>query len=72
MDNNTLNLVGRKKFNIPQEAIAMLLVEFDQEPIEERIEEVKKLSEKYQLCEEIAVAHSKEEQDILWKARKAI
>ncbi|MFN8672756.1 MAG: FAD-binding and (Fe-S)-binding domain-containing protein [Candidatus Sericytochromatia bacterium] len=72
MDNNTLNLVGRKKFNIPEDAFAMLLVEFDEEPINEKIEEVKKLAEKYKICEELAVAHSKEEQDNLWKARKAI
>lgn len=72
MDNNTLDLVGREKFNIPHDAYAMLIVEFDKEPINEKIEEVKKLTLKYQICENIAVAYKKEEQYTLWKARKAI
>ncbi|RYX94155.1 FAD-binding protein, partial [bacterium] len=72
MDNNTLNLLGRNKFNIPYDAKAMLLVEFDKEPIDEKIETVNLLTEKYQLCEKIAVAYEKEAQEILWKARKAI
>ncbi|MBC7475658.1 MAG: 4Fe-4S dicluster domain-containing protein, partial [Candidatus Sericytochromatia bacterium] len=72
MDNNTLNLLGRNKFNIPFDAKVMLLVEFDQDPIEDKILEVKQLTKKYKLCEEIAVAFEKEAQDNLWKARKAI
>ena len=72
MDNNTLNLLGRNKFNIPYDAKVMLLVEFDKEPIDEKIESVKDLTKKYNLCENIAVAYEKEAQDNLWKARKAI
>lgn len=72
MDNNTLNLLGRNKFNIPLDAKAMLLVEFDQEPINKKIDEVKNLITKYKLCREIDIAFEKESQDNLWKARKAI
>ncbi len=72
MDNNTLNLLGRNKFNIPYDAKAMLLVEFDKDPISEKIEDVNKLTEKYDLCENISVAYEKEAQDNLWKARKAV
>ncbi len=72
MDNNTLNLIGRNKFNIPLDAKAMLLVEFDQQPIHEKIDSLNKLKEKFKLCENIDVAYEKEAQDNLWKARKAI
>jgi FAD/FMN-containing dehydrogenase len=36
MDNNTLNLIGRNRFDIPYDAKAMLLVEFDKEPIDRK------------------------------------
>ncbi|MFN8575590.1 MAG: FAD-binding and (Fe-S)-binding domain-containing protein [Candidatus Sericytochromatia bacterium] len=72
MDNNTLNLIGRNKFDIPYDAKSMLLVEFDKEPIDEKIQSVKELTKKYNLCEKLEVAHEKEAQEELWKVRKAV
>lgn len=72
MDNNSLNLIGRNRFDIPYDAKAMLLVEFDKDPIEEKIESVKDLTLKYNLCEKLEVAHSKEHQAELWSVRKAV
>jgi FAD/FMN-containing dehydrogenase/Fe-S oxidoreductase len=72
MDNNTLNLIGRNRFDIPYDAKAMLLVEFDKEPIEEKINHVRELTKKYNLCDKLEVAHEKEAQEELWKVRKAV
>lgn len=72
MDNNSLNLIGRNKFDIPYDAKAMLLVEFDKEPIDEKVETVKGLINKYNLCDKLEVAYEKEHQDELWKVRKAV
>ncbi|MFN4151855.1 MAG: FAD-binding oxidoreductase, partial [Candidatus Sericytochromatia bacterium] len=72
MDNNTLNLLGRNKFGIPFDAKATLIVEFDEEPFEPKVEDVKTLSQKYKMSGEIAIAYDKEAQDNLWKTRKAI
>lgn len=72
MDNNSLNLIGRNRFDIPYDAKSMLLVEFDKEPIDEKIESVKELTLKYNLCEKLEIAHSKEHQAELWSVRKAV
>ncbi len=72
MDNNSLNLIGRNKFNIPLDARAMLLVEFDQAPFDEKIKEIKSLEMKYKLALPVNIAFDKEAQENLWKARKAI
>ncbi|GIW22362.1 MAG: hypothetical protein KatS3mg068_1369 [Candidatus Sericytochromatia bacterium] len=71
MDNNTMNLVGREKFNIPKNAQIMLIVEFD-EDIENKVTNIKKIENKFDLSESIKVAFDKSEQENLWKARKAI
>ncbi|MCI0527996.1 MAG: FAD-binding oxidoreductase [Nitrospira sp.] len=72
MDTSAMDIVGRAKHRIPQEARALLLVEFDQDPIEDSIRHVLELCCQYRLCGEVQVAHDKEEQAALWKARKAI
>lgn len=72
MDNNTLNLLGRNKFGIPFDAKATLIVEFDTEPFEPKVEDIKTLSQKYKMSGEISIAYDKESQENLWKTRKAI
>ncbi|MBI3994913.1 MAG: FAD-binding oxidoreductase, partial [Nitrospirae bacterium] len=77
MDASSLNLIGRSRFGVPPEAAAMLLVEFDEEPIEEPIERVRKTTRAYRLSCPVQVARSdepqgREQQEALWKVRKAI
>jgi FAD/FMN-containing dehydrogenase/Fe-S oxidoreductase len=72
MDASAMDIVGRTRHGIPQEARAMLLMEFDESPIDERLQRVRELCRGYELFGEIQVAHEKEDQAALWKARKAI
>jgi Fe-S oxidoreductase len=72
MDSNAMNLVGRAANGIPEEAQALLLMEFDQGNLEEQITQAKRLCDRYTLCGTMAVAREKEEQADLWKIRKAI
>jgi FAD/FMN-containing dehydrogenase/Fe-S oxidoreductase len=72
MDTSAMDIVGRAKYQIPPEARALLLVEFDQDPIESSIRRVRELCRPYRLCGEMQVAHDKEAQAAFWKARKAI
>ncbi|MBI3596579.1 MAG: FAD-binding oxidoreductase, partial [Nitrospirae bacterium] len=77
MDASSLNLIGRGRFGIPQEAAAMLLVEFDEEPIEDKIHRIYETTKTYRLSRPIDVArsdqvHGQEQQEALWRVRKAI
>jgi FAD/FMN-containing dehydrogenase/Fe-S oxidoreductase len=72
MDASAMDIVGRSRYGIPQEARALLLVEFDEDPIDHWLQRVRELCRQYRLCGGIQVAHEKEEQAALWKARKAI
>ncbi|MBI3811183.1 MAG: FAD-binding oxidoreductase [Nitrospirae bacterium] len=77
MDASSLNLIGRDRFDIPAEAAAMLLVEFDEEPIEDKIERLKETTRAYRLCRPVDLARSDEprgleQQEAFWKVRKAI
>ena len=77
MDSSSLNLIGRGRFDIPPAAAAMLLVEFDEEPIEEKIERVREATRAYRLSRPVEAARSDEplgleRQEALWKVRKAI
>jgi len=77
MDASSLNLIGRDRFGIPAESAAMLLVEFDEEPIEDKIERVRETTRAYRLSRPVEVARSDEprgleKQEALWKVRRAI
>ncbi len=77
MDSSSLNLIGRDRFGIPAEAAAMLLVEFDEEPIEDKIERFRETTRAYRLSRPVEMARSdeprgRERQEALWKVRKAI
>ena len=77
MDASSLNLIGRGRFGIPSEAAAMLLVEFDEEPIEEKIHKVRETARAYRLSRPVEFARSdeprgQEQQEALWRVRKAI
>jgi len=72
MDANAMDIVGRSRHHIPLEARAMLLVEFDEDPIDHCIQRVRELCRPYRLCGEMQIACEQEEQAVLWRARKAI
>ncbi|MFQ5598712.1 MAG: FAD-binding and (Fe-S)-binding domain-containing protein, partial [Nitrospiria bacterium] len=71
MDGNTLDLVGRARFEIPREAGVMLLIEFD-EAIREKMATVKTRMEKADLAGKMAIAFDPAQQAALWTVRKAM
>ncbi len=71
MDANTLNLIGRQKFHVPEDAEAMLLVEFDQSG-RQKMEAMIRGLEGYQLSAPVRVALDPEQQAQFWGVRKAI
>ena len=72
MDGNTLDLIGRKNYDIPSDVAASLLIEFDQGEDPARSERLMSFCRKYHLSADPVVAFDREKQDQLWKARKAL
>lgn len=74
MDANTLNLIGRAEHNVPADAAATLLAEFDATlmSIGEILERVKAVCRNYRLCQDPTIAVEKEHQEQLWKARNSL
>ena len=72
MDANTLDLLGRTSYHIPQDAAATLLIEFDQDGNHDGIAQLKKACQPYRLAAAPAIATDPQEQQTLWKARKAL
>jgi FAD/FMN-containing dehydrogenase/Fe-S oxidoreductase len=76
MDANTLNLIGRERHHIPADAAATLLAEFVQDgaqaSITEQAERVTAICRRYRLSTDPLVAFSRDQQEELWKARKAL
>ncbi|MBN4054074.1 FAD-binding oxidoreductase [Nitrospira defluvii] len=71
MDSNTLDLVGRERFGIPEDAAVMLLLEFD-DSIHKKMERAKSRITQAQLCGPIKIEFDPVQQASLWKARKAM
>ncbi len=72
MDANTLNLIGRHTYGIPQDSAATLLIEFDQGEDPGRSERLLSFCRGYRLSSDPVVAFDGEKQKELWKARKAL
>jgi FAD/FMN-containing dehydrogenase/Fe-S oxidoreductase len=72
MDANTLNLIGRAQYHIPDESAATLLIEFDQDGDHGGIAQLKEACQQYRLASDIVIATDPEQQQNLWKARKAL
>ncbi|MEQ1680225.1 MAG: FAD-binding and (Fe-S)-binding domain-containing protein [Nitrospira sp.] len=76
MDANTLNLIGRAKHGIPDEAAATLLLELDADSIEidlqEQADALRAICRPYKLASEPTLAFDAERREQLWKARKAL
>jgi len=71
MDANSLDLVGREQFSIPEDAAVMLLAEFD-EDIHEKMNEASLFLESVALCVPMSIAFDPEQQADLWRVRKAM
>jgi len=72
VDGSTLDLIGREKFDIPSGADAMLLVEYDEAPFEEKNASARRIVSKYDLVCDPVEESDPEKQEALWKARRAI
>jgi FAD/FMN-containing dehydrogenase/Fe-S oxidoreductase len=72
IDGNTLDLIGRERFDLPPSAEAMLIVEFDDPPFDETVENLKSFLCKYELSGEPVFETDPKRQASLWDARKAI
>ena len=72
MDANTLNLIGRQNYDVPEDAAATLLIEFDQGEDPARSERLVALCRRYRLSADPVLAFDREKQDQLWKARNAL
>ncbi len=71
VDGSTLNLIGRQKHGIPEEAAALLLVEFDND-ISLKRRDFEKLAANLDLAGVPEYADDPAQAAPLWKARKAI
>ncbi|MGH7166831.1 MAG: FAD-binding and (Fe-S)-binding domain-containing protein [Nitrospiraceae bacterium] len=76
MDANTLNLIGRDRHNIPADAAATLLAEFDEDgprgSVQDRAAEATGLCRRYRLASNPVLAFEPEQREQLWQARKAL
>lgn len=76
MDANTLNLIGRGKHGIPDDATATLLVELDADSLEvdlrEKADAMAAICRSYKLASELTLAFDTSQREQLWKARKAL
>ncbi|MFQ5588577.1 MAG: FAD-binding and (Fe-S)-binding domain-containing protein, partial [Nitrospiria bacterium] len=71
MDANSLDLVGRERFEIPRNADVMLLLEFDQSA-KTRMSTAQDLMRKCDLAAPMAIAYDPEKTAALWRVRKAM
>ncbi len=72
MDRATLDLIGRSRFGIPEEADSLLLIEFDSEPQEELIAASRAILARHPSPVPLQVAVDPDLQKALWKARHAL
>jgi len=72
IDAEGLDLIGRGRYGIPQSAQAMLLVEFDEGNLEEKVEELRQVCSRYELSKEVETALEPDRQRDLWKVREAV
>ncbi len=72
LDSSSLDLIGRDRFSIPANARAMLLIELDEEPVDERLAGLKTAVAPFSLCGPVRAAVDAAEQEAFWAIRKAI
>jgi len=71
LDTNAMDVLGRSKYDIPETAQAMLLLEFNEGDLKKKVESSKKILKNFKLSSEVEVAFDNEKQDRLWRARRA-
>ncbi|MBI3358872.1 MAG: FAD-binding oxidoreductase [Nitrospirae bacterium] len=71
MDRNSLHLVSRQGFDIPKDAMALLLLEFDQD-VSEQMDAARKRMSRYAMAAKMQIGFGAENQARLWKIRKAM
>ncbi len=71
VDGSTLNLIGREKYDIPDDTAALLLIEFD-ENINKRKENFESTAKSFDLAAPVDYATDPKKAAPLWRARKAI
>ena len=72
LDSNSLDLIGRSQFGIPESTQAVLLVELDEEPLEEKVAVLHSVCQRFRLTKAPDLAREPEQQEALWQVRKAI
>lgn len=72
VDSSSMDLIGRDKYSIPETADAMLIMEYDDPPLDEKVEAANGIARKYNLSEPPRAEFDIRKQNELWKARKAI
>jgi FAD/FMN-containing dehydrogenase/Fe-S oxidoreductase len=72
LDANSLDLIGRAKFAIPETTRAVLLVELDEEPMENQVEALHAVCGQLHLTRPPDLAREPDHQQALWQVRKAI
>ncbi len=75
VDGNSLDLIGRERFDIPQDTSATLLAEFahrDESPIADQLTQMHSACQGKDLCSPPDVARDADAQQQLWAVRKAI
>ncbi|MFQ6088615.1 MAG: FAD-binding and (Fe-S)-binding domain-containing protein [Candidatus Methanofastidiosia archaeon] len=71
LNSSSLDIVGREKYEIPEDAEAMLLIELSDGDLKARIEESKKILENFHLSSEVKASFGEQGEE-LWKVRRAI
>jgi len=71
VDGATLDLIGRERFDIPDSAAALLIVEFD-DNLNQKREDFIRLAESLDLAAPVDIAADADATAALWRARKAI
>jgi len=73
IDGDSLDVLGRGAHGIPPQARAMILVEFDDEDFESRIDRIsREIVPRYALSRPMEIASSLERQTALWSARRSL
>jgi Fe-S oxidoreductase len=71
LDTNALDVVGRDKYDVPEYAEAMLLLEFNEGDLKKKVDNAIRILKGFKLSRDVQVAYEKDKQDVLWRARRA-
>ncbi len=72
MDGRTLDLIGRSRYHIPDNAVAMVLIEFEQTGDHGGMAQLTEICRRYRLAADPVIATDPQQRQNLWSARKAL